>query len=254
VDNKPLSISINLNNTFPIVHNKKQLNKIYTLNFEMDTEKTKKSKIYIPRFNINTFDEADYFANIFEMDKPFTENEEYFKFLNSSGELTVFKFINLVTFENNILNYFSEEKVTSEKEAASIAENFMLNNFMYIKFNKVEVEESNDIYNVKFLNTLDNLSNHSFNSNVLVDRHGNILRMDYFYVDFDKLNNITLKSMDKAYLELPIDFNNKIEIVLNSCNLVYIFENSIVQPAYHFLGKNSNDERFDCYVKASIFN
>jgi hypothetical protein len=51
----------------------------------------------------------------------------------------------------------------------------------------------------------------------------------------------------------PLSPENEETVWLQSCQMVYIYDESIIQPAYYFQGLATDDRAFECYVKAAVF-
>jgi len=58
--------------------------------------------------------------------------------------------------------------------------------------------------------------------------------------------------MREAFGELPAVKAGD-TVLLSGCQLVYVYEDSIVQPAYYFQGSASGDKTFECFVKAAVY-
>ncbi len=85
---------------------------------------------------------------------------------------------------------------------------------------------------------------------VLLDLTGRILSVDYYYLKYSIFDNCEILPLEQAVCELPV-FSD--QITITKAELVYIYDNSIMQPAYDFSGYFSNGDEFQYYVKASIY-
>lgn len=250
---KPITIKNNINNKYKNSVTRKNLDNIYSSNFELKNFKNKKPKIFMPKFDINTLEEADFFATLFNL-KNHVDTEDYFKYSNKQESLKVFKYINLITYEKNNKDKNYNKDIINKDESISLLIDFMEERFLPITYSDIIVDDKkNDIYEIKFLSEIDGINNHAFNTSGVVSSFGEILNLNYFYLDLQKIDICNIKSIDEAYLELPVDSLNNLKIDIQEVDLVYIYENSIIQPAYYFKGKKPDGELFEHYVKASLY-
>ena len=138
-------------------------------------------------------------------------------------------------------------------KAINIAINFVEEIGLEIDYEEVKVVNYDGMYNVKFVEYINGIPSASFNTNVDVDKYGNIVGVNYFYVDYEKISTVNTKSVEDACLGLPINYPENFEIGLYYCELVYIYKNSIIQPAYLFKGTTSGGKYFEYYVSASVY-
>ncbi len=238
---------------------KKRLEEIYEVFFPMAKAPMGTVSMYLPKYRPNELNDAIYYFSLFGIDKqthpiePYiTETEDFYTYTDSSQIISVNKLFNMLHFINK--ETFEHTKEIAEKEAIDAAVKFIESKFLYLNYEEAEVSSDGNIYEILFINRIGNVKNYAFASSALVDKFGNVTEFKYYNLHYERLVGSKIKSMEEAFAELPVDFPNNTKIMLNRCNIVYVFENSIVQPAYLFEGKLSEGKTFKSFVSAAIFS
>jgi hypothetical protein len=129
----------------------------------------------------------------------------------------------------------------------------MGNRLFVLFYEEAQVHFDGETYRVLFINRLSNLKNYAFTNEVRLDINGRIVSLDYYTLQYDKVGGCRVKTMKEAFKELPEPPPSE-TVLLNSCQLVYIYDDSIIQPAYYFLGETLRESSsYECFVKAAVY-
>jgi hypothetical protein len=113
--------------------------------------------------------------------------------------------------------------------------------FCDIVYNETETETV-----VLFFTEVDGLKDYAFPTAVAFGEDRiEVRRYGYRY---DRLGSVKIKEPLAAVYDLP--FSESL-IKLNTCELVYFFEDSIIQPAWLFKGTYSDGAEFSAFVRAA---
>jgi len=233
-----------------------RLDEIYNLKFTLNNSRTQtNAAVYIPIYA--AFDDPSFYADLFSSDGAVAETDEYFVFDVESGRLYVHKHQGLLVFESKLPRpgTISATPALSQDEAIDALVVFLENRFLKSDFHEavINFDDENGIYEIKLINKLAGLSNYAFPITASVNTDGEILRLEYYTMEFERFADVSLKTMKQAYRELPLEFAEEIEIDLKRATLVYFFENSIVQPAYIFEGEITTGGGFRCFIPAARY-
>ncbi|MDR1914146.1 MAG: hypothetical protein LBQ68_06675 [Clostridiales bacterium] len=226
----------------------------YQYNFALDKNAGETVNCYMLKYRQDDYEGARKYAERFIEIISFTEDEFSYTFIGGDGSVTIDKEINQIHFESaeaSASGYQGSEFIT-DKESIQLAENFIQNRMLVLFYEEAQVHFDGKKYRVNFINRISNLKNYAFSNRIIMDKFGNILTLDYFSIQYDKVGDCNIKSMDEAFCELP-KLTDKDNITLSDCQLVYIYDNSIIQPAYYFIGSAADDQTFECFVKAAVF-
>ncbi len=204
---------------------------------------------YLPRFRENTRDVAEYYCNSFDISGNFEEDEEFFSISDNQSRLIVYKFLDYIRYESKLPPATGYTSITSE-EAVKKALAFIEARCLSLKFDHSNTEFNDNTIKVIFVDKLGNYEKNDFNTCVTMDCNGRILSMDYYCLKYNIYNNCEIKSMIQAAEELP---ETNEEVTVNSVTLNYVYENSILQPAYIFKGVTEDGSEYSEYVKAAIY-
>ena len=217
----------------------------YTLRFNIPRNMPSTANNYALYYEPTTRTTALEYARRFRIDTPPVECDEAFTFENEIGILRVYRHIpkliyevfpNTSTFNNN------DMWKCCISQAVSIMENYNLS----ITDEAVALNEKEN-FTVKFIDTIEDLKNHALNNTVTLDVEGNLVAIEYFFVELELLGSCAIKSIIEAFNDLP---NHNGNIDITNVQLVYIYANSIIQPGYLFSGEDSDGEPFSALVKA----
>ncbi|MDR3239632.1 MAG: hypothetical protein LBT44_06045 [Clostridiales bacterium] len=230
----------------------------YHLSFALDKEPRGVINCYMVKYRPENLELAWKYARIFTEVTDFTENEEKYIFTGVQGTVSMDKEINRIHFEavqpmgGVSASGLSTSLLTSDEEAIDCALSFIGNRLLVLFYEEAQVCFDGDLYRVLFINRISNLKNYAFANEILLDQYGNILSLDYYTIQYEKVGGCHIKSMSGAYEELPPLPENE-TVLLKSCQLVYIYQDSIVQPAYYFQGSATNDKTYECFIEAAVF-
>ena len=222
---------------------------------------------YVPLFIINQYNignvssfaldfwrtditSAEIFAEAFDMsDEDFFETDDYFFFWNDYSVLRIYRDAPQLTYEvfgGDI--YFGGYELTDE-DRVNIAVNFMAARGLNYDFEEARVHTNGFLYMITFIRYLENRPLFAFNSRVIMDFAGNVLSLDYHFPAFERINRGRVITQLDALHELPARDDGR-TVYLDDGQLVFIFSESILQPAYFFEGETLDGEVFGYFVKA----
>ena len=169
-------------------------------------------------------------------------------------------FVPVYGSENSIeLTFQSDEKDSdkiiemSEEEAVKAAELFIAQKELPLNYSEVLIVSTDNKYEITFLSRIAGLNNYAHPTCITIDIYGNISALDYFIPEYEKLDSTHMITQREAFSSLPTEGFDGSKIDLKSCELVYFFADSIVQPAYLFKGEIAGGEDFECFIKASKY-
>ena len=241
---------------------RQRLNQIYDTNFIFDTKSTVTSKIYLPRYMATDSETAALYGALFDFPEPYESTEDYYVFGNDKKDkrLYVDQFFGHILYENSTAKTNIKETaaaIQTNKDAIAAASRFIQSYHVEVPHQDVAVRFDGQSYTVQYIDTLDNYPNYAFPATIKLGKDGQISRFEQYAIEYDRIDTITLKTMKEAYLELPLDIDPGVRVDLKSCRVVYIFEDSVVQPAFLFEGEMTGDNigetTFQCFVKAAKF-
>jgi len=230
-----------------------RLSEIYLLNFKLEKNVPGTINTYLPDYTEISFETARYYSALFNMTENEEESESYYAFHNEDESLYVDKYVEKLRYESAPMASTDNREPISEEEAIDKALEFISEKLLLLGYDECKVRFDGDFFVITFVGGLANIKNLAFCTNAVLDKDGDIISLDYFNMTYTKLGSCRIKSMSDAFLELPIDFPEDVKIPLTRCELVYIYDNSIVQPAYLFEGIYPGGQSFSANVKAAIF-
>lgn len=230
-----------------------KLEEVYSLGFELNKQPAGTLNTYLPRYTQVDPSLAYEYLRRFGFSGPFEETDDAYFCHDEHGSLYVFKYGSEILFEPAPTSAKQNAPTIAEKEAIEKASAFIEEKGFLLNCEEVDVNNTGKTFEITFINRIGNIKNHAFTSRASLDMQGNILSFTYNSLFFDKLNSTRIKSMEEAFSELPAEEPAGGKVRLVSCELVYIFENSIVQPAYLFTGALENGDSFQAYVKAAVY-
>ncbi len=248
-----------------------KMNAVYDVNFPMSKTPSGTISCYVPRFKETSFGKIKYLADCLGTGGEFSEDDDAYYFSGEGGSLKVYKYFGRLTYtaEPGALAEpgapSAQAKLPTTEAAVELAASFIENNYLLLNYEEAKVNFDGNVYEVLFINRIGNIKNYSFNNTVTLDEYGNVLGLDYYFLTFERISAFKIKSMTAAFAELPVDFEDgtvdasELPIDLKRCQLVYIYENSVIQPAYLFEGEIagegiSHGKTFQSFVKAAVFD
>ncbi len=242
-------------------NDKTKVEQFYDVNFMMEKVAQGKVANYAPRLSVVDLEQALYFSKFFGVDRNFKETEEFYSFENEKGYIQIDKFGSHIRFQSKgkLELYNNEEtqieKVFLDEEVIGLAEEFLSHNMDFFNYEEATVTDNDGIFTVTFIDRIGNLKNYAFPTTATLDKSGNILSADFYFFNYDRLNNLPIKTMEEAFYELPLDINeNKnVKVDLKKCTLVYYYQKSIVEPCYLFEGELTDGSAFKSFISATIY-
>ena len=127
------------------------------------------------------------------------------------------------------------------------AESFAKMSFLPILGSRVKTasiyseELAAPVFVIEFVPVLDGLDNLDFTTRMLIDSNGQVCRVEFYAVSFDRLLATPILSMEEAFGFLPVSGGIRTDFMveLTDARLVYRFKNSIVQPKWRFEGEQA---------------
>lgn len=229
-----------------------KVNSIYNVGFNANKNYYGYINVYQPTFNPINYQLAHYYSYLFKIQEKFIETNEYYAFYEDNKSLYVYKLINLVKYQDNNINFNNKEQI-SKSTAILKAEEFFEKSSLNLAYEETFVEYKDGYYYISFIERFNNLKNFGFYNKVVMDSYGNILNVEYYYNSYENIGAFKIMSVNEAFYKLPVDMDTNEEIYLNNVQLVYIYENSILQPAYFFKGKFEDGRVYKTFVKAAIY-
>jgi len=211
---------------------------------------------YVPRYKLVDRQTADMYANLIGVNESFSENSDSYVYESRAGRLEVDKWINMLRFEGGV--FAGNQLLESDADAVSAAVSFARSKYLRLSFEETKVKFDGDTYLVSFIDRIGNLKNYAFPTRIRLDNCGNVVSMDYFFIHYDRLKACSTISMNQALRCLPPlpDLGcagAAPQVLIDRAQLVYYYEDSIVQPAYLFEGRAVGGKLYECFVKASKY-
>ncbi len=208
-----------------------------------------KISTYLVRYNETDEKVAADYADIFNVNDEFYEYDDYYLFKRRNESLLVYKYVSLVSFRQETKR--KSEEVPVEK-AVENAVSFVQNKLIPFTYDEVKTNVIDDIYNITFIKKLGGIKLHDFNSFAKVDLYGNVLQLDLYYCDFSKYGSCGVMPIEMAFAEaglVPEEVNEA-----DNKGLVYVYESSVILPAYLLEGVDSHGKEYQTFINAAKFN
>lgn len=229
----------------------KRTDEAYKLSFIPSRSPSGAMNVYVPEYKITELEYAQYYASLFGMsDCQIVEDDDMYLLSSEGEELKIF--LNIGLLEYTSAKRVKTEVLLDDDSAVNAAIEYLSLRSIYLGSEEVKVLHDANGYSITFVDRLGNLKNYAFPQRVELDECGNIKKIIYYFIDYKKIGTSKIKSMEDAYLELP-EFADGTVVDLQKGQLVYFYENSVVQAGYLFEGEIEQGKVFECYVKASVY-
>ena len=218
---------------------------------------------FIPSFRPNDLTSAERFAALFNMpEEVYFETQDYFIFWNDYSTLRVYRHSPQIFYESHINGFqgspyawnnlaYTREPL-SDADRVSIAAAFIEELGLDWEFEEARIHTDGIKYTVTFINRMSNRLLMAFNNTVTMDYIGNILSLNYFFPEFERIHTGRVLTQTQALDHLP-PRDGMSTIYLVDGQLVFIYADSIIQPAYFFEGESLDGEPFAYFVKATVY-
>jgi len=223
----------------------------YQYSFPLEDTPAGTINCYMLRYRPIDYETAKKYAGMFISADSYHEDDNAYVFAGARGTVTIDKDINLIRYEAAPAMDGGALPRTDE-ESVQIAADYIQKHLLALMYEEAQVHSDGGSYRVKFINRIGNLKNYAFTNQVTMDITGGVASVDYYAVQYDKVGECRIMSMREAFGELPAVKAGD-TVLLSGCQLVYVYEDSIVQPAYYFQGSASGDKTFECFVKAAVY-
>ncbi|NLJ88927.1 MAG: hypothetical protein GX327_09195 [Epulopiscium sp.] len=181
---------------------------------------------------------------------------------NDINQLVINKDTGLIQYKN--LKYKDNninKKITSE-EAIEIVIDFIEKLELPCNHKKCLVEDlpKENIYQLRFVNSLEGILNYGYYTKAEITYNGELLNFDSYQLVYKPLKIVPIKTKKQAYddlIDIPFEEKNlyidiqKIELVYYSTDLEKSAGKKLVlEPAYRFFGEISRDASFEYFIPA----
>ena len=234
--------------------NAARISQLYTFHIELGTNSPGSANTYIPRYE--PVDET-LAARLFESfgiriaSQNIIETGDIFFAADNRAMLTICKFERILRYTPFFEPSPTDQCPIDPPRAVELALAFVTSRSLYAPHHEIETHFCGLVFELTFVNRLGGLKNYSFNTVLNLDRYGRVLNFTYSDITFERLSTHDVISPREASRFLPYDIKGHVHIT--SVELVYTFENSIVQPAYLFQGAFDDGTPFRSFVPASRF-
>ncbi|MCL2854398.1 MAG: hypothetical protein FWE21_02115 [Defluviitaleaceae bacterium] len=222
----------------------------YQLDIRLHRNPLRQAAVYLPIYSITEKEDVKGFLGRFGMGcAEIFHYEDYFLAKCGLRTLRAFHFLDLVEYTGVATE---QGDPIYQRKARSIAEDFARQNLFLQSPYNLEAVEHEKGFTITFFEDLGKIPNTAFPTVMEVDVFGNILFVSHFYFEYEELGRGDLLTPHAAMQALPQDHEGKIRI--KKYELVYAFENSILQPVYIFSGTYPNGSKFEAQVPAIRFD
>jgi len=210
----------------------------------------RQAAVFLPVYSVTCDSDVERFAALFDMlGAQRFYADEYVRIYDDSRVLTVYNFLDMIEFEQTFASV--DEGYISDEKAKEIARNFAKNHLHLNMPYDVEITRAGQEIEVALTEKLGKIPNHAFPTTITLDQNGNVTRLTHFYFEYEELARGDLLTPHAALSALPRLHEGIARS--NSYKLVYIFEQSILQPAYIFNGSFPCGTPFSQHVPAIKF-
>jgi len=221
----------------------------YDLDFPMPKSSLVQLAAYLPVYNTKDEQDLDYFLSLFGMkDSDILQNLEYFEIVGNNRNLKIYKNLDFIEYTYNNL---SKNNIIDHTEALNIATEFMQAYLPHFVIDNAELSYNDNGFEVIISKNINHIPDNAFPTNIVMDIYGNILYISHYYFEYERLGAADIISFAEALNKLPTNFGEK--AVIKSHSIVYLFEDSILQPMYQFEIKTADQNVLVYNVKALRF-
>jgi hypothetical protein len=207
---------------------------------------------YVPKPFRASAESVRKYAVLFGMESAgITEGAEAFTLRNGAERLIIHKDAAFIEYEN-AGETRPDAPPRSDEEAVRRAEDFLAERGLFTPYEEVKALKAPDGgFTLSFINRLGNLKNYAFPQVVRLDAQGRVTGADYYFISYEKIGSGEIKTMEEALAELPPAGE---EVDLRKGQLVYFYENSVVQAAWFFEGETGREREFECFIPATVYD
>lgn len=222
----------------------------YQIDFPVPKNSLRLGTVYLPLYSYREKDcITPFLASLFMENAEITELDEYFEAHTSHEILRIYKFIDLLEYESTEKS--AAGKPINKDTAVAIAKAFMEGFLPHSKPYDTETVHNEDEIIITFTQSLSNIPNRAFPTQITMDTHGNITKATHFFFDYEPLGTTDIITVRSALAQLPRNHEGKIR--LHGFELIYAFEDSILMPFYCFHGQLPCGSDIEYHVMALKF-
>ena len=227
----------------------------YHIAFPIPKNSLRQGTVYLPIYSNREEDCAMQLLSAFSVeDSHATEEREYFEIRDHQKILRIYKYIDLLEFENLPASVgqdrFQGEPVCDDA-ALTLAQDFLDAFLPHRKPYDTKITRHGHEIVVEFTSHLANLPSRAFPTQITLDSHGNVLRANHFFFDYEVLDSTDIIPVKSALAKLPQDHSEKIR--LTGYTLIYDLVDSVLMPVYRFEGQKTCGTPFIYQVTALKF-
>ena len=223
----------------------------YQSDIALNSNSLRQAAVYLPIYSITEEVDLQQFLENFNLeDAQIYNNEDYFKAELDGKILRVYKFLDLIEYEANGNNQHAHE-IISKENATEIAKNFASNHFFMQQPFETKTTKNGDFFTITFTENLGKIPNKDFQSFVLIDFYGNITSAKHFYFEYEEIGRKDMLTPRQAAASLPQ--HNQPKKSITNYEIAYIFQNSVLQPAYIFQIRCQNNQQTSHAIPALKF-
>jgi len=224
----------------------------YHIGFPMPRNSLRQGTVYLPVYSVRDVKQMQEMMEAFDIGyAPIVYNDEFFEASMGGQTLRIYRYIDLLEYEND--NRSRTGMMIDESEARDAAVEFFERYLPHKKPYDVAVwrESGNDEWIVSFVGQLGGLANRAFPTEIVMDDYGNIMRASHYFFEYEALGTADVITVRAALAQLPREEGRRVH--LKGYEMVYGFENSVLVPVYRFYGKCAGGVEFEELVGALRF-
>ena len=222
----------------------------YDISFVMPRNSLRQGAVWLPVYSVREREHLWQVILPFAMgDAEIVEHDEYFEAAADGETLRIYRFIDLLEYEN--LQGERAGKLIDEAEAHRTAKGFLEEFLPRKQPHDAHVSRDNSNWIVRFEGHLSSLPNTAFPTEITLDAYGNITQTSHFFFEYEALGTADVITVKAALAQLPRGHEGKVD--LKGFDLVYAFEDSVLVPVYRFCGEHGCGRYFEEHVKALKF-
>lgn len=212
--------------------------RVYYPTFRLNRQSAGKINCYRVKHTRTHEDTARFYAGLFGLPHEYKSDDEGYTFVGEAGRLTVYRHKPQLTF-------------VPARPLDADAEGFFDDLGLTLYYEQIHEATDGTQYTLSFVGFVDNLLSYALCPALTLDADRRIIQADYFFAEYEKLGECRIKPMRDAFLLLPQDQDGP--VTLTSCRLVYVYANSIVQPAYMFVGRMADQTTVEYIINAAAY-
>ncbi|MCL2169752.1 MAG: hypothetical protein FWB74_06995 [Defluviitaleaceae bacterium] len=222
----------------------------YRSELSLHKNSLRQAAVFLPVYSLTTDGDVARFMEAFGMEgAAVSVYPDYFRADCGGGRvLRIYRYMDLIEFEmdpGTVPSPASPDRAAkvpkdvgqspiSSVRAGEIAKEFAQSHFYMNLPHDVAVTGRDGGFHVSLIELLGKIPNLAFPTTITMDNYGNILTATHFYFEYEELARGDIMTPRAALPALPREHVG--QATIESYELVYIFAQSILQPAYIFRG------------------